>query len=96
MFLRVIAGVRAFSMSLAHTTTTTTRMAPVVQREIKLTHDEDRLCALLDEFTRFLDREQGIKTACRINGGWVRDKVNPRPLFGARRPCNLVAVARSG
>ncbi|KAL4069364.1 hypothetical protein J3A83DRAFT_4096357 [Scleroderma citrinum] len=59
-------------MSLAHTTT---RMAPMVQQEIKLTHVEDQLCSLLDEFTRFLDREQGIKTACRINGGWVRDKL---------------------
>ncbi|KIM54232.1 hypothetical protein SCLCIDRAFT_1222195 [Scleroderma citrinum Foug A] len=71
MLARVIGAVRTFSMSLAHTTT---RMVPKV-RQIELTHVEDQLCSLLDEFTRFLEREQGTKTACRINGGWVRDKL---------------------
>ncbi|KAH7883919.1 hypothetical protein F5I97DRAFT_1930135 [Phlebopus sp. FC_14] len=52
-----------------------TRIAPQVQSEIHLTDAENKLCVLLDEFTRYLKDEQGITTACRINGGWVRDKL---------------------
>ncbi|KIJ68763.1 hypothetical protein HYDPIDRAFT_82132 [Hydnomerulius pinastri MD-312] len=51
------------------------RIAPRVQNEIQLTDDENQLCVLLDEFTRHLKEEEGIATACRINGGWVRDKL---------------------
>jgi len=58
----------------------TTRIAPAVKEEIQLTDTEDRLCTYLDEFTHHLQDKMGITTACRINGGWVRDKVNPRPL----------------
>ncbi|KAF9243781.1 hypothetical protein BU15DRAFT_86220 [Melanogaster broomeanus] len=52
-----------------------TRIVSQVQDEIHLTDAENRLCNLLDEFTRHLKEEQGIVTACRINGGWVRDKL---------------------
>ncbi|KAG1749677.1 uncharacterized protein EDB91DRAFT_1327149 [Suillus paluster] len=52
-----------------------TRIAPAVRREIQLTDAEDRLCTLLDEFTRHLQENKNITTACRINGGWVRDKL---------------------
>ncbi|OAX34827.1 hypothetical protein K503DRAFT_697989 [Rhizopogon vinicolor AM-OR11-026] len=53
----------------------TTRIAPAVKREIQLTDAEDRLCTYLDEFTLHLQEKKGITTACRINGGWVRDKL---------------------
>ncbi|KAG0697785.1 hypothetical protein DFH29DRAFT_944606 [Suillus ampliporus] len=52
-----------------------TRIAPAVKKEIQLTDAEDRLCTLLDEFTRHLQENKNITTACRINGGWVRDKL---------------------
>ncbi|KAG1841321.1 hypothetical protein DFJ58DRAFT_732495 [Suillus subalutaceus] len=55
----------------------TTRIAPAVRKVIQLTDAEDHLCTLLDEFTRHLQENKNITTACRINGGWVRDKVNP-------------------
>lgn len=58
----------------------TTRIAPSVRKEIQLTDAEDRLCAYLDEFTHHLQETNGITTTCRINGGWVRDKVNLGPL----------------
>ncbi|KAF9229680.1 hypothetical protein BS17DRAFT_744049 [Gyrodon lividus] len=51
------------------------RIAPQVHKEIRLTDAEDKLCNLLDEFTQHLKEEEGIVTACRINGGWVRDKL---------------------
>ncbi|KAI5991484.1 hypothetical protein EDD15DRAFT_2169291 [Pisolithus albus] len=51
------------------------RVAPDIRQEIHLTDAEDRLCALLDEFTRHLAKEQDIRTTCRISGGWVRDKL---------------------
>ena len=54
-----------------------TRIAPQVKDTIDLSDAEDKLCVLLDEFTRHLKDEHDIVTACRINGGWVRDKVNP-------------------
>ncbi|KAG2123576.1 hypothetical protein DEU56DRAFT_829184 [Suillus clintonianus] len=52
-----------------------TRIAPAVKKEIQLTDAEDHLCTLLDEFTRHLQENKNITTACRINGGWVRDKL---------------------
>jgi tRNA nucleotidyltransferase (CCA-adding enzyme) len=55
----------------------TIRIAPAVRKVIQLTDAEDHLCTLLDEFTRHLQENKNITTACRINGGWVRDKVNP-------------------
>ncbi|KIO02449.1 hypothetical protein M404DRAFT_148000 [Pisolithus tinctorius Marx 270] len=51
-------------------------MAPQIREQIDLTDAEDRLCALLDEFTGHLEKEKGVRTTCRISGGWVRDKVN--------------------
>lgn len=63
-----------------HSRNMTTRIAPAVKKEIQLTDAEDRLCTYLDEFTHHLQENKGITTACRINGGWVRDKVNPGPL----------------
>lgn len=53
-----------------------TRIAPQIKDTIQLSDAEEKLCILLDEFTRHLKNEDGIVTACRINGGWVRDKVN--------------------
>ncbi|KAG2160099.1 uncharacterized protein EDB93DRAFT_1261421 [Suillus bovinus] len=53
----------------------TTRIAPAVRKVIHLTDAEDHLCTLLDEFTRHLQQNKNIITACRINGGWVRDKL---------------------
>lgn len=53
----------------------TTRIAPAVREVIQLTDAEDNLCTLLDEFTRHLLDNKNITTACRINGGWVRDKL---------------------
>ncbi|KAG1769639.1 hypothetical protein EDD22DRAFT_948891 [Suillus occidentalis] len=53
----------------------TTRIAPAVRKVIQLTDAEDHLCTLLDEFTRHLQENKNITTACRINGGWVRDKL---------------------
>ena len=58
-----------------------TRIAPQVKDKIELSDAEDKLCNLLDEFTRHLKHQDGIVTACRINGGWVRDKVNPSPFL---------------
>ncbi|KAG1757935.1 hypothetical protein EDB19DRAFT_1659877 [Suillus lakei] len=52
-----------------------TRIAPAVRKDIQLTDAEDHLCTLLDEFTRHLQEKKNIATACRINGGWVRDKL---------------------
>jgi tRNA nucleotidyltransferase (CCA-adding enzyme) len=52
-----------------------TRIAPQVKDRIELSDAEDKLCNLLDEFTRHLKHQDGIVTACRINGGWVRDKL---------------------
>ncbi|KAH7914461.1 hypothetical protein BJ138DRAFT_1170563 [Hygrophoropsis aurantiaca] len=51
------------------------RIAPQPRTEIELTDTESRLCTLLDECTAHLKKEHGIITACRINGGWVRDKL---------------------
>ncbi|KAI6153282.1 hypothetical protein BKA82DRAFT_4087879 [Pisolithus tinctorius] len=51
------------------------RMAPQIREQIDLTDAEDRLCALLDEFTGHLEKEKGVRTTCRISGGWVRDKL---------------------
>lgn len=59
----------------------TTRIAPAVRKVIQLTDAEDNLCTLLDEFTRHLQEDKNIITACRINGGWVRDKVNPASVI---------------
>ncbi|KAH9891118.1 hypothetical protein C8Q73DRAFT_651598 [Cubamyces lactineus] len=54
--------------------------------EIKLTEQEDELCALLDQCTRHLKENEGIETSCRIAGGWVRDK-----LLGSQ--CNDIDIA---
>ncbi|KAI6136935.1 hypothetical protein F5141DRAFT_1077582 [Pisolithus sp. B1] len=51
------------------------RLAPEIRQQIHLTEAEDQLCTLLDEFTCHLEKEQDIRTTCRISGGWVRDKL---------------------
>ncbi|KAI6133354.1 hypothetical protein EDD16DRAFT_1467437 [Pisolithus croceorrhizus] len=51
------------------------RLAPEIRQQIHLTDAEDQLCTLLDEFTHHLEKEQDIRTTCRISGGWVRDKL---------------------
>ncbi|EMD41526.1 hypothetical protein CERSUDRAFT_79137 [Gelatoporia subvermispora B] len=43
--------------------------------EVRLTETEEQLCTLLDECTHRLKEDQGVHTACRIAGGWVRDKL---------------------
>ncbi|KAH7929375.1 hypothetical protein BV22DRAFT_1002853 [Leucogyrophana mollusca] len=53
----------------------TLRIAPQPKGDIELTDAENHLCTLLDECTTYLKEEHGITTACRINGGWVRDKL---------------------
>ncbi|VDC01935.1 unnamed protein product [Peniophora sp. CBMAI 1063] len=42
---------------------------------VTLSEQEAQLCQLLDECTRKLEEEKGVKTSCRIAGGWVRDKL---------------------
>jgi tRNA nucleotidyltransferase (CCA-adding enzyme) len=48
--------------------------------DICLTDVEAQLCVLLDDCTKHL-AENGIHTACRIAGGWVRDKVGTVSFF---------------
>lgn len=79
MFLRVGSG-RRLGHRFRFLRGMATRIAPQVKDKIELSDAEDKLCRLLDEFTRHLASEDGIVTECRINGGWVRDKVNPWPL----------------
>jgi hypothetical protein len=43
--------------------------------EILLSETEDQLCTLLDEGAKWMEETKGLKTSCRIAGGWVRDKV---------------------
>ncbi|KAI0028275.1 hypothetical protein K488DRAFT_58997 [Vararia minispora EC-137] len=43
--------------------------------DVSLSDVEVQLCDLLDECTQYLEKEKGIRTACRIAGGWVRDKL---------------------
>lgn len=43
--------------------------------EIKLAENEEQLCTLLDECTKWLKEAKGTKTSCRVAGGWVRDKL---------------------
>lgn len=70
-----------------------TRIAPHIKDRVELSDAENTLCNLLDEFTRHLKHEDGIVTACRISGGWVRDKVNLGPLssVGVAHVGSLVA-----
>ena len=51
------------------------RIAIPQHMSVALSDQELQLCQLLDECTRELEREKGVKTSCRIAGGWVRDKV---------------------
>ncbi|KAI0320983.1 hypothetical protein OF83DRAFT_1051986 [Amylostereum chailletii] len=44
--------------------------------EITLTDVEEQLCTLLDDCTKHVSEVKGIRTSCRIAGGWVRDKVS--------------------
>lgn len=52
------------------------RVSAPEKLHIELTEVERNICDLLRECTAFLQQEKGIKTTCRIAGGWVRDKVN--------------------
>ena len=49
--------------------------------QVHLTETESDLCALLDECTVWMKQERGIQTACRVAGGWVRDKVKAYALL---------------
>ncbi|KZV76945.1 hypothetical protein PENSPDRAFT_679619 [Peniophora sp. CONT] len=51
------------------------RIAIPKDMSVTLSDQESQLCQLLDEFTQQLEQEKGIKTSCRIAGGWVRDKL---------------------
>lgn len=51
------------------------RIVPPASMTIELTDTEIQVCTLLDECTQKLQEEKGVKTSCRIAGGWVRDKV---------------------
>ena len=53
------------------------RIVPLEVEKIDLTQVETSVCDLLDGCANSLT-EKGIPTTCRIAGGWVRDKVNPR------------------
>lgn len=83
-------------LPLAITRGMATRIAPKVKDRIDLSDAEDSLCSLLDEFTSHLKNEHDIVTACRINGGWVRDKVNPvviaRRTAYAQRTCTATQL----
>ncbi|KAK1226962.1 CCA tRNA nucleotidyltransferase, mitochondrial [Marasmius sp. AFHP31] len=43
--------------------------------KVELTEMEEKICGLLDQCTKHLQRTEGIHTECRIAGGWVRDKL---------------------
>ncbi|KAL1699400.1 hypothetical protein EV121DRAFT_265176 [Schizophyllum commune] len=75
---RLLSSLRRLARS---THTMTLRSAPrkrvAIPQElsVRLTEDEDKLCTLLDDCTKYLRDEKGINTSCRIAGGWVRDKL---------------------
>ena len=58
-------------------TLSTGHSVPRPSSAIKLTDQEDKICSLLDEFTKELKstRPDLPHVQCRIAGGWVRDKV---------------------
>jgi hypothetical protein len=53
--------------------------------DIRLTDVESQLCVLLDDCTTHLAGKD-IHTACRIAGGWVRDKVGEVLLWLSNGP----------
>ena len=59
-----------------HSTATPTRVHIPEKMEIHLTDAENEICTLLDGCTKWMQEQHGTETACRIAGGWVRDKVN--------------------
>lgn len=63
---------RAFYRSLSHKNT----FIVPSRMEVKLTETENSICELLDGCQKFLESEKGVRTSCRVAGGWVRDKVN--------------------
>ena len=67
---------------------------PIPQElSVRLTEDEDKLCTLLDDCTRYLRDEKGINTSCRIAGGWVRDKVILPTISSATQTNTHPAIA---
>ncbi|KAM6498359.1 hypothetical protein JOM56_006307 [Amanita muscaria] len=58
------------------------------EMKIELTDSERILCTLLDDCSKNLNNEENADVACRIAGGWVRDK-----LLGLQ--CNDIDVALS-
>ncbi|KAI0078482.1 hypothetical protein K474DRAFT_1660286 [Panus rudis PR-1116 ss-1] len=64
------------------------RVAVPENTQVQLTKDEDTICTLLDECTKWMvqSRGQSNATSCRIAGGWVRDK-----LLGL--PCNDIDIS---
>lgn len=65
----------ARTMSLRAIAASRTRATPLLPHVVPLNEVEDKLCSLLDEFTQYLEQQDGIQTTCRFAGGWVRDKV---------------------
>jgi hypothetical protein len=76
------------------------RIAIPTEMKVELTDVEDQICVLFDDCSKYLRKEKGINTTCRIAGGWVRDKVNRLscyilPLFLPIMFCRLT-VTRVG
>jgi tRNA nucleotidyltransferase (CCA-adding enzyme) len=79
MLLRALCStphIRAMSRSVSFKHVHIDRNSiPIPDRlDIRLTDVESQLCNLLDDCTKHL-AENGVRTSCRIAGGWVRDKV---------------------
>lgn len=53
------------------------RRKPLEPLEVHLTPQEENVCRLIDEFCQTLNQDvtDGEPVACRIAGGWVRDKL---------------------
>lgn len=64
---------------------------------ITLTTEEDKVCSLLDEFTKQLrsTSEEYAGVECRIAGGWVRDKVSPTAFLPRIHGQFSLVVARN-
>jgi tRNA nucleotidyltransferase (CCA-adding enzyme) len=66
----------AFRRVMSLRTSHVGRIAIPAEMKVELTDVEDRICMLFDDCSKYLTKEKGINTTCRIAGGWVRDKVN--------------------
>jgi tRNA nucleotidyltransferase (CCA-adding enzyme) len=60
--------------------------------KVELNDVEDRICELFDDCSKYLRKEKGTTTTCRIAGGWVRDKVNRWSRCFLPLPYQLLSV----